>query len=139
MSFEVSIKKKAPVTTLVASMEVRYWEDAEVNDVEDDPTNPVIPLRKGNLWNITVDLATGKIKDWPQGTTAITHYKVCDAGIYALLDADGTEVVRKADYVPSMLAPGGRGYGDYVILMINADGIIEQWEPDLSYFDEDDD
>lgn len=119
------------VKYLVANLGVRYWEDATVNGV-DDQDGTLIPLRSGDSWIITIDLDTGIIQDWPEGTTAKTHYKVCDAGTYALLTADLTRVLQKEGYVPSLLAPGGGGYGDYVILEINGSGQIEQWRADLS-------
>ena len=66
--------------------EVRYWEDATVNGQEDmDGTR--IPCRNGKVWEPVIDLKTGHISNWPVGTEANIHYKVCDAGEYWLLDA----------------------------------------------------
>lgn len=134
--------KMVPVTYdvyfLKAEMEVRYWEDGIINGIEDTDDDPKVPLRKGDMWVLEIHLHDGSIRDWPVGTTAKVHYKVCDAGVYHLLDADRQVVVTKAGYVPSMLAPQGGGYGDYVILDIGPDGIIKDWGADLSYFlDED--
>ena len=134
MKFERTIKQEVDVTTLRASMGVRYWEDASVNGVDEDDENPAMPLISNRRWELLIDLATGRIEGWPEGTTAKTHYKVCDDGVYALLDCNGGEVCKLDGYVPSMLATNGRGYGDYVILSIGADGIIENWRADLSYF-----
>lgn len=124
------------VKYLLAECGVRYWEDGVVNGTE-DTDGELIPLRVKDAWSPTIDLETGVIQDWPDGTTASLHYKVCDAGIYKLLDAE-KNVVREIDgYVPDMLSPGGSGYGDYIIMDIGPDGKIENWSVDLEPFQED--
>lgn len=118
-----------PVRYLKASMGVRYWEDATLNGQprfeEDD-----FPLRKFDTWNITIDLHTGHILNWPLGTDASVHFKVCDDGVYSLLDENMNEVVTKEGYVPSMIGE----YGDYVVLDIDQNGYIKNFEVDLDYF-----
>lgn len=108
---------------------VRYWEDAIVNGQEDaDGTR--IPLRQGECWAPVIRLADGAVMDWPQGTTADVHFKVCDQGEYWLLD-NGRKRVAKwgGHYVPdSFLCLGDAGYGDYIIFKVGADGKIEGWE-----------
>jgi hypothetical protein len=133
MKLEKIAKQEVEVAYLHADMGVRYWEDASVNGV-DEGDDPTIPLAEGDSWRITIELATGRIVNWPAGVTASTHYKVCDAGVYQLLDAQLVEVAVKDGYVPKMLSPGGNGYGDYVIMTIDGDGKIEDWKADLSYF-----
>lgn len=118
---------------LVVEAGVRYWEDATVNGQE-DTEGALIPLRAGDMWNPVIDMETGQIQRWPQGTTADIHYKVCDAGKYWIVDDEGRMTARwKGDYVPDdALCFGGKGYGDYIILTVNADGRIEGWNrPDL--------
>ena len=116
---------------LLVAANVRYWEDAMVNGKE-DTDGTLIPLRVGDLWSPIIELATGRVLNWPQGTTAEVHYKVCDAGCYWLEDASGKRLKRENDYVPSgLLCMGDKGYGDYIILKINADGIIEDWRPEI--------
>ena len=138
-TFEVEAKIKVPVTHLKAFMDVRYWEDAEVDGVDESDEEPLIPFYSPNGWQIFVDLETGKIDGWPKGVTAKTHYKVADAGIYSLLNAAGEVVVERDWYVPSMLYPNADGFGDYVILNINEDGIIKDWKVDLTLFEGEDD
>lgn len=133
---EVTVKQKVDVAYLHCNMGVRYWEDGQINGRQDSDEAPAMPFASGENWTIDIDLETGKIIGWPEGTIANVHYKVCDAGVYALLDADGVEVVRKDGYVPAMLSPGGQGWGDYVIMEIGADGRILNWEADLTYFEE---
>ncbi len=112
-----------------------YWEDAEVNGKVDEDGS-LIPCRKGDLWCPVIDLAEGRIVDWPHGTTASIHYKVCDEGIYELLDADGKVACKRDGYVIKMMCPQEDGYGDYVIMNVGADGVIANWKVDLSDFEE---
>lgn len=140
--------KSVPVKFIRARCGVRYWEDATVNGVE-DADGSRIPCRKGtaadnnNLgggdWCPTIDLESGKIVGWPEGTTASIHYKVCDDGDYALLDAEQNVVAEIHGYVPSLMCPELEGFGDYVIMEIGADGAIAKWKADLSEFEKDDD
>jgi hypothetical protein len=131
---------RQPVAFLRARCDVRYWEDATV-DGERDTNGSRIPLRLGTSahndhlgggqWDITIDLATGTIENWPHGTTANVHYKVCDQGVYDLLDAERNVVATKDGYVPGIMCPGDDGYGDYVIMSIGPDGKIKDWKVDL--------
>lgn len=107
---------------------VRYWEDASVNGTE-DADGTLIPFRKGDNWEPSIRLSDGSISGWPAGTTAVIHYKVCDAGEYWLLDESGKRIAKWAGfYVPSdFLCHGGQGYGDYIILKVGADGLIEKY------------
>ncbi|PBB75181.1 hypothetical protein CK227_10335 [Mesorhizobium sp. WSM4308] len=107
---------------------VRYWEDAFVNDVE-DTDGTLIPGRVGDDWCVKIDIATGTIIDWPQSTTADIHYKVCDAGEYWLLDAEGNKIAGREGYVPGdFLCHGDNGFGDYIILKVGHDGKIASYE-----------
>lgn len=119
---------------LHAECGVRYWEDATVNGVE-DVDGYLIPLRDGEAWCPTIEIETGTIVEWPKGTVAKIHYKVCDDGRYTLLDANREQIVSIAGYVPSIMWPGGNGYGDYVIMSIDGDGKIANWHVDLSKFE----
>lgn len=128
-------KTEVPVKFLRAECDVRYWEDALVNGVE-DLDGKLIPCREGSCWRPLIDLETGVIQGWPEGTEASIHYKVCDAGFYTLLDDKGEAVSKTDGYVPSMLAPNENGYGDYVIMKVDETGKIENWKADLSYFED---
>ena len=72
---------------------VRYWEDGKINGVEDSDDNPQMPLLEYGRWKLDIDLSSGKIKNWPEGTTASVHYKVCDDGRYQLLDEEGNVIL----------------------------------------------
>lgn len=136
--------KDIPVKYIRARCGVRYWEDGEING-EQDVDGSRIPLREGTSsdndsrgggnWCPTIDLDTGTIENWPTGTTASIHYKVCDDGDYELLDADRNVVASIDGYVPSVMCPEGEGYGDYVIMEIDGNGKIANWKVDLSEFE----
>jgi hypothetical protein len=135
MKIRANVTKEFDVAVIRVMSEVRYCEDATVNGVE-DTDGALIPLRLESCWAPAIELESGRVLDWPEGTTADVHYKVCDAGEYELLDADGNIVAEKNGYVPDMLAVGESGYGDYIIMKIGANGMIEGWEtphidPDL--------
>lgn len=110
------------------SAEVRYWEDAYINGAED--TEGKIPLRAGKVWAPVIELATGRVLDWPQGIAADIHYKACDAGEYWLQNEARQRIAKWGGYyVPdSILCVGDQGYGDYIIFKIGADGVIEGWK-----------
>lgn len=107
---------------------VRYWEDATVNGVEDSQGD-LIPMKVGNLWRPLINLKTGQIEGWPGGVAADVHYKVCDAGKYWLTDENRNRLKQwNGYYVPDdFLCVGDTGYGDYIILKIDTTGKIEGW------------
>ena len=121
------------VAGVEALAEVLYWEDSEVNGVE-DTEGDLIPFREDDFWHVKIDLLTGKVKDWPEGTSAKIHYKVCDQGKYWLLNADGNRIAKYySEYVPSLMCWGGAGYGDYVIMNISEDGTIQKfYSPEIN-------
>lgn len=128
MSIEIEVIKRERVLVkfLRVSAAVRYWEDATVNG-EEDTAGTLIPMRNGDCWEPLIDLATGRIVGWPEGVTADVHYKVCDRGFYWLADEAGRNVVKWASgYVPDdLLCRGESGHGDYIILRVAGDGMID--------------
>lgn len=131
---------------------VRYWEDAKVNgkydtdceDSENLDAAPTIPsaeyvgeqnrvLHGANWrWRPLIDVETGQIVNWQQGTQASVHYKVCDDGIYELLDMDEYVITGiYNDYVPKVMCPADDGYGDYIIMHIDENGFIQGWNKRL--------
>jgi hypothetical protein len=107
---------------------VRYWEDAILNGHED--TEGRIPLRSGERWIPVIELATGRILNWPEGTEAKIHYKVCDDGDYWLLDEAKRRIAKwKGYYVPgAILCLEGSGFGDYIIFKVGGDGMVIGWK-----------
>jgi hypothetical protein len=126
MTHTIRTISETPVDTIRISVAVRYGD-------EDMPMD--FPFRAGDMWTVDVDLATGKIKNWP-GPAFDLYMKVCDEGAYYLF-SNGQEVASIVeDYVPNGVVPGE--YGDYIDFKIAQDGTITNWPkvPDLSAFDE---
>ena len=130
--------KTVVVVFLQVSAGVRYWEDASVNGV-DDSDGALIPFRNGDRWEPSIDLDAGLIANWPKGTTADIHYKVCDDGKYSLLSHDGKIVKQIEGYVPDIMCPKEQGYGDYIIMKVNEEGKIEGFTVDLGDFEDESD
>jgi len=128
-SQEIEVKK------LVVRADVRYWEDATING-EEDTAGTLTPCRSGNDWNPTIDLDSGVIENWPIGTIADIHFKVCDAGVYQLIDSNGNVAAEIDGYVPRIMCPQENGYGDYIIMKIDENGKIRKWKVSLSEFEE---
>lgn len=112
--------------------DVRYWEDAIVND-ECDCDGTLIPLRDGDTWRPVVRLIDGKVMDWPQGVSADVFYKVCDQGFYYLLDEKKVRIAKwKGSYVPrrflthkgSVIVFNSNVYSDSIELSIDSNGDI---------------
>lgn len=107
---------------------VRYWEDATVNGHAD--VDGKVPLRYGDCWKPVIRLSDGQISNWPACILADIHYKVCDEGLYWLLDAEGKRIASwKGHYVPdSILCVGENGFGDYIAFSVGGDGVIVGWQ-----------
>lgn len=125
----------ALATHIEVDARVRYWEDASVNGGEDTDGN-LIPFRSGESWCPKIRLADGLIEDWPAGTVAFVHYKVCDDGDYWLTGQAGRIAKWRGDYVPDEFLCHGEdddgeeneGFGDYIIFGVGADGKVEGWQ-----------
>ncbi len=127
MKITITVPKEVDIKTLSVKANVRYWEDATVNDVI-DTEGKLIPCRVGGLWCPIIDIDSGIITNWAIGTTATVHYKVCDEGSYYLSDEHGNDVFKiENNYVPSIMCPTGGGYGDYIKMTIDKNGQIQNW------------
>ena len=134
----VKIEKEVEIKTIEVAAEARYWEDAEING-ESTEEGELVPFKKGDLWCPIIDIDSGIVKDWPQGTTAKIHFKVCDCGSYYLKDEEGNTVLSiEGDYVPKIMCPKENGYGDYIIMDIDENGKIQNWKADISSFQPED-
>ena len=134
MKTKIKVEKEVELKTLIVHAEVRYWEDAEVDNVEDE-NGYLIPCRVGDSWKPIIDIDSGIITNWEEGKIAKIHYKVCDCCGWELLDSDGNIILSSEDgYVPKTLCPAENGYGDYIIMYVNEKGIIEDWEFNINDF-----
>lgn len=139
MKVEIKVKKEVEVKYLQVAAEVRYWEDATINGVEDTEDGDNVPCKVGSLWKPLIDIDNGVILNWTKGVTANIHYKVCDCGVYTLLDENSEFVAEKDGYVPDIMSPKEAGYGDYIIMDIDEDGNIARWKADISDIIDDED
>lgn len=103
---------------------VRYWEDGEINGVYD--TEGLMPGRENEHWHGFIDIADGKIMEWPPITASI-HYKVCDEGEYWLCNESRTRLAKwGGDYVPDTFF-ATTGGGDYISFDVSTTGLIDNW------------
>ena len=114
-------------------------------DCEEDEKSPIMPcveyvgqqhtyLRAHNWrWCPIINIDDGRIDNWEIGKTADIHYKVCDDFMCDVLDKDGNVVCEYDDYVPEIMCPKDEGYGDYIIMHIDANGHIDGWNKNLIY------
>lgn len=126
MKAKIKVEKEIEIKTVRIAVAVRYDEEDIPND---------FPLRNGDMWTADVEIDTGQIQNWPQGRVEHLYMKVCDEGSYTLFGESGERVAElENEYVPRGLVPGQ--YGDYIDLVIDANGIITNWpkKPDLSEF-----
>lgn len=122
-------------TTILVNANVRYWEDTDVNGQPDDGDTPKMPCavkgERGYRWMPIIDIESGQIRNWREGTTAEILYKVCDEFECRIIDEKGGEHCLIKDYegyVPEFMRPKDRGYGDYIIMDINEYGYIQDWD-----------
>lgn len=108
---------------------VRYWEDSTVNGVEDE-NGELIPCKDGENWCPLIDIDSGKIVNWQTGKKATIHYKVCDDGDYWIQDADNEDLIHLEGYVPGCLGKDG----DYIVMKIDENGSIMNWDFDVNDF-----
>jgi hypothetical protein len=134
MKIKVKTIKEVEVKYLVADVGVRYWEDTIVNG-EEDTDGTLIPCRFNDRWRIVIDVEKGVIKNWKSGFNADVHYKVCDDGIYHLVDENDNTILKKEGYVPKILDLYRDSYGDYIIMKIDSDGMIRDWNQDANLDD----
>lgn len=121
---------------LDCEIEPRNYEDVLLTidgcEFQDDENNPKMPcmVAKNNtyLWCPTIDVNDGRIINWDtcRGVSAKVFYKVCDQGAYTVRGNEQSYTVKS--YVPDCLSINDEGYGDYVLLSIDKNGFIEDWE-----------
>lgn len=123
-------------TTILVDTLVRYWEDGEINGIDDHPTMPTMPcIAKGDngqyRWMPVIDIETGQIRNWRQGTNAYIHYKVCDEFYCRVVDEKVSVrclIKEYEGYVPRFMCPKEEGYGDYIIMDVDEHGYIQNWD-----------
>lgn len=142
MKIKLKIEKEFDVKYLAVTAGIRYAEDVSVDGerLEEDSDLSQIPCHDGEYWQVIIDVDNGIIANWPKGVAADIYAKVCDDGTYSILDKN-KQVIKTLDqsYVPDCLAINDNGYGDYIIMTIDADGKIKDWNPSFDEFESEDD
>lgn len=134
METSIYIQKTVNIKKLYVKVYPRFIEDASVNGYRDLENNPKMPFvkiddkTKEYFWEVNIDIDKGQIIDWPQGTTASIHYKVCDEGFYEIFDEQGEKLGNYEGYVPYIMCPNEPCYGDYIIMDIDKNGFIQDWD-----------
>lgn len=139
MKVTIKIEKEVDIKTLVVKAGVRHWEDAEINSESDTEDGDNIPCKVGDLWYPIIEIETGKIANWEIGKTAKVHYKVTDCCGWEIKDNEHNTVLSADDgYVPLCLSPNENGYGDYIKMDIDGNGMIAKWNFDIDDFIDED-
>jgi hypothetical protein len=135
---ELKVKeKKVPVRYLQGRIGVRYWEDIELNEVDASEDGDDVPCKDGDNWCPLIDLSNGKIMNWGKGIKAKIHIKSVDDNDFYILDENKEIIFELKDvYVPKIMCPKENGYGDYVIMDIDENGFIENFDNDISGIEE---
>ncbi len=144
MKKKIKVEEEIDLAGVECWIHPRHWSTSEINGVEDDDDNPQMPLIQEHLgekaWHIIVNLDTGQICNWPQGTKASIHYKSVDENYIHILD-DRLGIVKEYEgYVPNFLCPKEEGWGDNVLMDIDENGFIQDFNNNLDdIFDNEDD
>ena len=144
---KISIMKPVEIEAKLLKVRagVRYPEDSEfieaendrkVNYISDDEENPKMPFmeveydkygHKKFYWTPTIDLENGVIVNWPKGVKVHVFYKVCDDFECTVYDEYDNEVLHYEGYVPDFMSIEEEGYGDYIDMIIDENGCIQDW------------
>lgn len=133
MKTTIKTEKEVELKIMHVSAGVRYWEDAVINGEEHEEgwDGEGVPCKQGETWAPIIDIDNGRITNWEIGKTASIHFKVCDCCSWYFMDSQGNKVAEVInEYVPACLCPEENGYGDYIIMEIDAEGKIQGWEPE---------
>lgn len=119
---------------------IPYFEDYIVNEKEIEAWDELPSCMKGGAFDteeieFTIDIDTGKILGWEEGTTFTSYAKVRDNGSYWIMDNNFQVIAPSRNrYVPSMLDTKGDGFGDYMQFSVNKYGYIEDFRVNFSDF-----
>lgn len=137
MKVQILTPAIADIKYLKVDIEDYYLEDFEVNGKEVETWDDFPSCMKGRGENIefAVDIETGKILGWAEGTTFVAHAKVVDSGRYFLTDENyDNQIPSLDDFVPCMLDTLHDGAGDYMQFSVNEQGYIINFKANFSDF-----
>ena len=111
----------------IDAAKVRIEFNPRYMNEEDCVFNENTPMLKDGTFSITYDIETGAVDGWPKNESFECYEKVTDGGRYYLLDSEGVEIASIIEnYVPGCV---NNEWGDYVIIKINGDGVLENLRP----------
>lgn len=133
MKYEIS--KNPSKTVDIRSLVVRL-------PICNDGGVPSCLLNAGGDLQFEIELDTGKIAKWDFGVVLYLMVEAADVGEYILTCDDGEkgniEVVSILDYPPPFFTKisddGVSHIPEYFFMTVGVDGVIENWNPDLSCF-----
>jgi hypothetical protein len=98
------------------------------------PTTDEIPcMNNGDMWCPLIDVENGIIINWEKGTTANINIEVdYDYRVFECLDENKNILHILEERVPDSLSPEKEGYGEYIHMTINNEGVINKWNPILT-------
>ena len=86
------------------------------------------PHLKDDVWDITIDVDTGKIQNWPKGIPARDIFTgVFGEGEYIVNDPTGAEIWRRDHGCVPHFIPVNRENGEHLDFLINGRGRITNW------------
>ena len=100
-----------------------------------DLKNDDIPYVRNGYWHGIIDLKEHRLCDYQDmGWPYMLNAKVCDGGLYFLLDDDKKPLYIYRGYVPD-LPFDSKSWGDYIHLVVRDSGHIEDWEGNFDFED----
>ena len=120
------LNKEYELKKIHVKANVRYWEDSEINGIE-DVKGDLIPCREKDNWCPIIDVDSGIIENWIEGKIAKIHYKICDGFMCNFMDENNEFIYFYEGYVPDFMCPNRDGYGDYIIMNVIDNGLIINW------------
>lgn len=110
---------------------VRYPEDISFEQNDNwcycNADNPECPCIDGHQWRPIININTGKIINWDAPIKCHVFAKVCDEFKCKIKGLNGEDIINYEGYVPSFMAIEDSGYGDYIDMIVEEDGIIKNW------------
>ncbi len=115
--------------TLEVEAKPLFLENCVIDGEYDDEYGTLTPCLENGVWKPIIDIETGTIVNWEKGKNVRINYKVCDNGNYKFLDENGNVLkFLEQKYVPKIMSPSEKGYGDYIFMEVDSEGKIQDWE-----------
>ena len=125
---KVTVSRKVNLERLTIYALPVSWADTLVNGINDTPDGDNIPCKFGVTWCPVIEIDTGRILNWKKGTTASIHYKLPGALGYQVADEYGEIIANTiVSSVPKTLSIGTSGYKNTIIMDIDENGVIQDW------------